>query len=191
MLPHSGVAGRFSWPAQEVLIGGEVYYCMAQTATIDEAPLLHVHSLPDWMAAPISWESPLTISARADGVQRIPQGPMARRTSPPVPLLRFAAEQSFFDLPKTTIARLSKEVGCEIDSGDSLVAMFVKLIRCVLGHSLRQVATTSRCLVCGLLSTPNPCVSADAGVVVAPAIRPVSSPRTECIRCVVCGSTQV
>lgn len=131
-LGDSGHPSKLSWPVQRVQHEDSVYWRLVDNPAAKQCPFLHVFDLNQWLAAEIKWEGPLAIINR----HRRSSGrvsTMAYQTSSPQPLVEFAAAHAFYDFGRSALAAVAGELMCELDPGDSLMAMVQKFVLHVLG----------------------------------------------------------
>lgn len=124
---------KCSWPVVSKRLAGKDYMMLVERATTDDCPFLHCYSIADWEAMSIVWESPLARLQRHGAAEQGADEGLARIIGKPIPLLSFAARRAFYDLPKTTLLELGRRLGCDMDSGESILQRVRRLVLHVLG----------------------------------------------------------
>lgn len=132
-LPDSGVIGRFSWPVVSHSIGNSMYYTLSAEATLQDAPLLHVFELDSWEAFAIEWVSPASVKSISPKLECTVRGPVAKKVGDMCGLLRFAAQNAFFDLSKSSLDMLAKAIGFDVEPSHSLLQRVQAMMAFVLG----------------------------------------------------------
>ena len=135
-LADSGHPTKFGWPLVKKNIGTITYWELQGRPSVVETPFLHVYRLDEWEACEFVWESALCRMTRHGVRTQVGDGLVARLAGDALPLLKHSALQAFFDLSKTALLALCKELGCEVDPGDNLLQRLQRLIRFVLGDLL-------------------------------------------------------
>lgn len=118
----SGHPAKFGWPLTEKSIMGTTYFELTPRPTVDQTPFLHCFCLADWQACELTWVSPFerlqTHGRSADVASAI----LARRSSDPEAILRFAAKRGFFDLTPSALTFLAKHLRCDLNAGEDTLS---------------------------------------------------------------------
>ena len=116
-------------PLSVKIIKQKVFYTVD---TLDEYVWLPIMDPKEWSAAMVEWRSPLAYRIFS---RRWPPHPLiAWQASSPGKLLMVAARQAFWNIPKTGLERLCKELDVPVSVGEELPMLILKLANHLLGH---------------------------------------------------------
>ena len=100
--------------------------------TVTRPHFLPIVETESWQCCSFAFRSPLFIRL-ATGAWCVSQGSLIRATSQPTSLLKLAAQNSFWTLPKTALATIGKEVGVHLDKSRPLAELILCFAESILG----------------------------------------------------------
>lgn len=121
------------WPLRAVTVGGRVVYMLKQVSSVKECPYLHIYELDSWEAFSFTWVGMLrqraSFNMDGGGLAMLPDSAPAR-------LLRCVALRGFWQLPKTPLVQLAKELGCPLPESASLL----RIVSCLVKWAAPDIA---------------------------------------------------
>lgn len=127
---------KIGWPLGEVKIASAVYTMLARSASQTATPFLHVIDLDEWEGVGIEWATPLARMQRHGSKAQVGNGILCAMDGKPGSLLQVAARRGFFDLSKSALQVVAKEVGLDTKPSESCLERCHRLILHVLPGAL-------------------------------------------------------
>ncbi|CAE7209363.1 unnamed protein product [Symbiodinium sp. CCMP2592] len=100
--------------------------------TVTRPHFLPIVETESWQCCSFAFRSPLFVRL-ATGAWCVSQGSLIQATSQPTSLLKLAAQNSFWTLPKTALATIGKEVGVQLDKSRPLAELILCFAESILG----------------------------------------------------------
>lgn len=123
---------RMGWPLVEQQVAGVTYLLLATTTSQSDTPFLDVLDVEEWQAIGIEWTSPIARMQHHGAKAKVFGGILARIVDKACGLVQLAAKRGFFDLPKSALHIIAKELGLDTTPDESCLERCRRLILHVL-----------------------------------------------------------